>query len=80
MDCGRVARTLRVKVTAGSSRREVIEMSDGSLKVRVRSVPEKGKANREMLEVLAGHLGVPASCVSIVSGHTAREKIVRVYG
>lgn len=48
------------------------------LKVRVRAVPEKGKANAAIEKVLAKALGVPKSAVSVEKGETQRIKTVRI--
>jgi uncharacterized protein len=48
------------------------------LKVRVRAVPEKGKANAAIEKLLAKALGVPASAVSVEKGETQRIKTVRI--
>lgn len=50
------------------------------LKARVTSVPEKGKANKALILLVAGSLGVPKSSISLVSGDTARKKILRIDG
>ena len=56
--------------------------SDGSehLKARVRAVPEDGKANAALIELLAKTLAVPQSNVRIASGATARLKRVEIAG
>lgn len=50
------------------------------LKMRVSAVPEKGKANKAMIAALAKALGVPKSSVELLSGDTARQKILRIDG
>jgi uncharacterized protein (TIGR00251 family) len=50
------------------------------IRCAVRSLPEKGKANREVIGSLAGVLGVPSSSVQILSGATQSRKKVRVAG
>jgi len=50
------------------------------LKARVRAVPEKGRANAALEELVAKALGVPKSAVSVIAGRTARLKSVRVSG
>lgn len=50
------------------------------LKARVRAVPEKGAANAALARLLASRLGIGVSRVEIVSGATARLKIVRITG
>lgn len=48
------------------------------LKIRVRAVPEKGKANAAIELVLAKALGLPKSAVSVEKGETQRIKTVRI--
>lgn len=58
----------------------VVAAPDGSvrLKARVRAVPEDGKANKAIEQLLAKALNIPKSTVRIVAGHTARAKTLRV--
>jgi uncharacterized protein len=71
--------TLRVKVIPRSAKSEVVgELGDGTLKVKIAAVRERGKANEELIAVLARHFGVARGAVSIVSGHTAALKLVRI--
>ncbi len=50
------------------------------LKARVTAVPEKGKANKALIALVAKSLGIAKSSVSIASGDTARKKILRIDG
>ncbi|MBY5390472.1 DUF167 domain-containing protein [Rhizobium leguminosarum] len=50
------------------------------LKARVTAVPEKGKANKALMLLIAKSLRIPKSSVSLVSGETARKKILRIDG
>jgi len=71
--------TIRVKVIARSAKTELAgELPDGTLKVKVAAPPEKGKANQELCRFLAAHYGIPKNGVSIVSGHTAALKRVKL--
>lgn len=71
--------TVRVKVIPRSSRSGVVgELPDGTLKVKVAAVPERGKANDELCRVLAEHYGVAKGAVTVVSGHTSALKLVRI--
>jgi uncharacterized protein (TIGR00251 family) len=51
-----------------------------AIRCAVRSPPQKGKANREVMESLARVLGVPVPSVEILSGATQSRKRVRVRG
>lgn len=56
------------------------EAADGRrhLKLRVRAVPEKGRANESMIALLAAHFGIPKTAITIVAGASARLKTVRL--
>jgi len=73
---------INVRVTPkASANRIVIESAeDGGerLRVYVTTAPENGKANREVLKLLAKHFGVPPSSLEIVRGETGRDKIIQV--
>jgi len=71
--------TIRVKVTSRSAKSEVVgEMADGTLKVRIAAAPEQGRANAALCDLLAHHFGVATGAVTIVSGHAASLKLVRI--
>jgi uncharacterized protein YggU (UPF0235/DUF167 family) len=74
---------LRVTPNAGRDAIEGIEQRhDGGavLRVRVKAVPDKGKANAGVIALLAKALDVPKSSISIAAGETARLKTVVVVG
>ncbi len=50
------------------------------LKIKVRAIPDEGKANKAACTVLAGFLKVPKSAVSVVSGSQSRHKRFLVEG
>jgi hypothetical protein len=50
------------------------------LKARVTAVPEKGKANKALVALLSKALKIPKTTISIISGDTARQKILRIEG
>jgi uncharacterized protein (TIGR00251 family) len=56
----------------------VIGLHAGCLKVAVTAAPEKGKANKAIIKVLAEALGVRKSQLSIVAGETSPRKKCRV--
>ena len=73
--------TRRVKVIPRSPKNEIAgEMADGTLKVKIAAPPEKGKANDVLCAFLAEYYDVPRSAITIVSGHSAALKLVRVEG
>lgn len=72
--------TLPVRATPGAKRSEVVGVEAGRLRVRIHAPAVEGKANRELVRVLATWAGVRRSAVTIVRGEHAREKTVHVRG
>lgn len=50
----------------------------GNLRVYLTSVPEKGRANSELIEVLASALRLPKKAITIVFGETSRKKRISI--
>ena len=55
------------------------EVGDG-LKLSLTAPPIEGRANEGCIEFFAQLLKVPRSSVTIASGHTSRNKVIRVAG
>jgi uncharacterized protein (TIGR00251 family) len=68
----------QVRVSPRSRRDEVVGLHGDALKIRLTAPPVEGKANRALREFLAKQLGVSPSAVEILTGHTSRQKRVRV--
>lgn len=72
---------VRIKVIPKSPKNEIVgAMADGTLKVRIAAVAEKGKANAELIGFLAKHYGVARGDVEIMTGETSQLKQVRIRG
>jgi len=71
---------LRLRVSPGSRRTELVGRHGDRWKVRVAAPPEGGRANEAVLRLLARRLGLPRRALSIVSGHTGRDKVVEMSG
>jgi len=68
------------KVVPGSSRSGICGLLGGMLKIKISAPPEKGRANKCLLELLAKLLGIKKNDVSIISGQTSQIKSVQVLG
>lgn len=82
---GRGGWLLAVRVTPKASRDEVTGLrtaADGavSLAVKVTAPPDKGKANKAVIDAIAKAAGLPKSAFSVVSGETDRNKTLLVTG
>ncbi|MEW4527159.1 MAG: DUF167 domain-containing protein [Maioricimonas sp. JB045] len=71
---------LPVQARPGAKRNECGGVHDGRLRVAVTQAPEKGKANREILRLLAKSLGLRRSQIALEDGETASRKVFRVSG
>jgi uncharacterized protein len=70
---------LAVKVIPRASKSELMGLlADGTLKVKLAAIPEKGKANEELRRLLAGYFQVSKSSVELLSGETSQQKRVRI--
>ncbi len=68
---------IEVKVVPKSSREELVE-KDGVLKAYVKAAPEKGKANKALIALIAKEYKVRKSDVRVIAGQKGRNKIVEI--
>jgi|SoiMetStandDraft_5_1073268.scaffolds.fasta_scaffold319358_2 uncharacterized protein YggU (UPF0235/DUF167 family) len=57
---------------------EKVEVSDNEITICLRSKPERGKANRELVERLASYFEISKDKVHIISGLTSTKKLVEI--
>ena len=68
---------IKIKVIPNSSKSEVKDEGD-LIKVHLTSPPLEGRANKELIGVLAKYFKVKKSQIEILRGAKNREKIIRV--
>lgn len=68
----------KVKVKPNAKQQKIAEQSDGSLNVHLKSLPVDGKANEELIKLLAEKFHVPKSAIKIKSGVASRQKLVEI--
>ena len=68
----------QVKVKPNSKKQTIEESADGSLTVHLKSPPVDGKANKELIELLAKKFDVPKSHIRIKSGLSSRTKLIEI--
>lgn len=72
--------SLAVWVTPGALRSEIAGVSDGRLRLRLAAPAHEGKANAELVRLVAERLGVPRRQIDLARGATSRRKLLRVHG
>ena len=71
---------LRVRLQPRARRNEVVGERDGAVLIRVTAPPVDGKANEALCRLVAKKAGVAPSRVTLLRGHTARDKTLDVDG
>lgn len=68
----------QVKVKPNSPKQHIEESVDGCLTVHLKSPPVDGKANKELIELLAKKFKVSKSQIRIKSGLSSRTKLIAI--
>lgn len=71
---------VKVRVQPKASRDAIVGEHGGALKIAVTAAPEKGRANRAVIEVLAKALGLRRSSIEITAGSASRDKTLALGG
>jgi uncharacterized protein (TIGR00251 family) len=70
--------SVEVSVRPGAPRSELVRVEEHRLVIAVAAAPDRGKANEELLRMIAKLVNVSRSEVSILKGHAARRKTIRI--
>lgn len=69
---------IQIKVIPKSSENKIIfENENNLIKVKVREIPENGKANVAIIDLFHKNLKIPKSNIEIISGHTNSIKKIK---
>jgi uncharacterized protein (TIGR00251 family) len=71
---------ISLRVYPNATRNEIVGITNGVLGVKIAAPPIKGKANKELIAFLSQVLGVGRSHLSIIKGHTSRNKVIVIDG
>jgi len=69
---------LKIHIQPGARKNEIVGLHGDAIKIKIKAPPVDGRANEELIDFLAKHYGVPKRSVQIVSGHTSRQKTVKI--
>lgn len=67
-----------VKVIPSSGKNDWVLNKEGQLKCYLKSPPENGLANKELIKIIAKQLHIPQQEVSIIAGKTSRRKKIQI--
>jgi uncharacterized protein len=69
---------VEVTVSPGAARSELVGRHGEGWRARIAAPPERGRANRELVALLAEALEVGRDEIAVVAGRTGRRKLVEV--
>jgi len=72
------ATVIQVRVRPNARRSSLEQLADGSWSAQVRAPPVDGRANTELVALVASHFRCPKSAVTIRSGASGRSKRVKI--
>ena len=58
--------------------KDFIEVNNDEISVGIKSKPQKGEANKELIKKLSKHFNVSQSQVKITSGKKSRKKLIQI--
>ena len=68
---------IHVRIIPNTGKNSIVQ-EEGRLKIKVTAPAIEGKANKALIELLAGHFNVRKSAINIVKGDKGRDKIVEI--
>jgi uncharacterized protein len=71
-------KTIQVKVKPNARTSELAQQPDGTWLAHIKAPPVDGKANEELIGLVARQFGVAKSAVEIRSGGSGRLKLIRI--
>lgn len=69
---------IEVRVKPRSAQSRLVPAGDGTWLAQLNAAPVAGKANQELIALVAAQFGCSKSAVSIKSGAAGRVKLVRI--
>jgi len=69
---------LNIKVTPQTRKQTISQVSPNHLKIKLKSPAKNNQANEELIKLLAKHLNIKKSQITIVAGKTNREKLIKI--
>ncbi len=72
--------TIHLRVIPNAPKTEWVEqLSDGTLKLKLKAPPVEGKANAVLIAFLAKELEIPQNAIQIILGEKSKNKIIQIF-
>jgi len=71
---------IKIKAKPRAKEEYVKRLGEDFYEVAVKEVPEKGRANARIVELLSKYFGVKKDRIKLVAGETSKSKLFQVLG
>ena len=71
---------ISVRVYPNAARNGIVGLTCDVLHIKISAPPVKGKANQELIAFLSRLLATKKDSISIIKGHTTRNKVIVIDG
>lgn len=69
---------IKVKIIPRSKTNQIISFENDLLKIKIHEIPEKGKANVELINFLSEILNISKGNITIKTGSSAKIKLIQI--
>ena len=69
---------MKYLVTVSFNSSDFFHVENNEIKISLKSKPELGKANRELIKLLSEHFKISTNKIKILSGFSSRKKVVEI--
>jgi len=69
---------IKVTVSPGAKENSIVLVAPDHYRIRVKVPPVKGRANKELIRLLAEHFGTAPSSITIKRGVRSRNKLIEI--
>lgn len=70
---------IKIKLLPRSSINQIVETDEtGEIKIKIKSPPVDGEANKELIKFLSKEWNIPKSHIKIIKGEKSKHKIIEV--
>jgi len=71
---------ISIKVQPNAGRNQVVDFNNDIWKIKIAAPPDKGKANKEIIEFISDILGLRKDNITILKGETSHNKLIAITG